>query len=95
MLIDWKSVTYPYQNPSLGFVETLVKGAKTGSVHSVMVRENWIYRDRQFTRINRDDAFADIAARMALPLTMAEAELGILAAGALPFMRQFYKGYLG
>ena len=94
VVIDWKSVTYPYQNPSLGFVETLVQRAKTGSVHSVMVGGNWVYRDRQFTRINRDDVLANIAARMKLPLTPSEVERAQLAARVMPVVREFYKGYL-
>lgn len=95
VLVDWKSVTYPYQHPGVGFVETLVQRAKTGAVDSVMIRGDWVYQHRKFTRVDRDTVLAEIATRMALPLTVPEAERTTMAASVMPHVRRFYEGYLG
>lgn len=94
VLIDWKSVTYPYQSPALSLVEVLVQRAKAAAVHSVMVGGDWVYQDRKFTRIDRDAVLADIAARFARPLSADEVARQALARDVMPHVRQFYRGYL-
>ncbi|GGH17843.1 N-ethylammeline chlorohydrolase [Alsobacter metallidurans] len=94
VLFDWKAVTYPYQSADLGLVETLVQRAKSGAVHSVIIGGDFVYQDRRFTRVNRDAALAEIAARLAAPLTPAEEARRVLAREAMPHVRRFYDGYL-
>ena len=94
VLIDWNAVTYPYQSPALGLVDVLVQRAKAGAVHSVMVGGDWIYRDRKFTRVDRDAVLADIAERFARPLRAEEVERQALARDVMPHVRRFYQGYL-
>ncbi len=94
VLIDWKAVTYPYQSPDLGFVDVLVQRAKAGAVHSVMVGGDWIYQARKFTRVDRDAVLADIAQRLARPLSAEEIERQTLARDVMPHVHRFYQGYL-
>ena len=94
VLLDWKAVTHPYQSPELGLVDVLVQRAKTGSVHSVMVAGEWIYRDRRFTRVDRDAVLTEIADRMAQPLSDEERQRIVFARQLMPQVRQFYQGYL-
>ncbi len=94
VLLDWQAVTYPYQNPGVGFVDVLVHRAKSGAVHSVMVGGNWVYRDRRFTRVDRDEILREIAQRLSLPLSAAEEDRRQLARSVMPHVRRFYDGYL-
>ena len=94
VLVDWHAVTHPYQSPDLGFVDVLVQRAKSGSVHSVMVGGDWVYRDRRFTRVDRDEVLAQIARQLSQPLTEQERERGNLARDVMPHVRRFYDGYL-
>lgn len=94
VLIDWKEVTYPYQSPELGLVDVLVQRAKSGSVHSVMVAGEWVYRDRKFTRVDRDAVLAEIADRMAQPLSADEQQRIVFAQRLMPKVQKFYQGYL-
>ena len=94
VIVDWNEVTYPYQDNNLGFVDVLVQRAKSGSVHSVMIGGNWVYRERRFTRVDREAVLAEIAERLSLPLTPAEIERQIFARNVMPYVSQFYEGYL-
>jgi 5-methylthioadenosine/S-adenosylhomocysteine deaminase len=95
VLIDWQAVTYPYQSPRINFVDVLVGRAKANTVHSVMIDGEWVYRDRRFTRIDRNAVLASIAERLSRPLTRAEEERCVLARAVFPHVRAFYDGYLG
>ena len=59
-----------------------------------MVGCEWVYQDRRFTKVNRDAVLADLAARLAQPLTAAEQERRVLSRDLMPHVRQFYAGYL-
>ena len=94
VLVDWNAVTYPYQDNTSAFVDVLVQRAKSGSVHSVMIGGDWVYRNRSFTRVDREAILSEIAGRLGLPLTSAEQERRILAKDLMPHVRRFYDGYL-
>ena len=94
VLLDWSAVTYPYQSPDLGFVEVLVQRAKSAAVHSVMIGGEWVYRERRFTRVDRDRVLAEIAERLAQPLTAQELARKGLSRDVMPHVRRFYDGYL-
>ena len=94
VLFDWTAVTYPYQDEAIGFVDVLVQRAKAHAVHSVMIGAEWVYRERRFTRIDREAVLAGIAETLARPKTAAEQERIALARDVMPHVRQFYQGYL-
>ncbi|PZU92260.1 MAG: amidohydrolase [Chelatococcus sp.] len=94
VLFDWKDVTWPYQDEAQGFVEVLVQRAKSRAVHSVMIGGEWVYRERRFTRIDRDAVLAEIADALGRPRTPAEQERIALAQAVMPHVRGFYEGYL-
>ena len=94
VLLDWNAVTYPYQSPDLGLVEVLVQRAKSAAVHSVMIGGEWVYRERRFTRVDRDQVLAQIAERLSRPLTAQELARKGLSRDVMPHVRRFYDGYL-
>ncbi len=94
VLLDWRDVTYPYQNADIPLVDVLVQRAKTSAVKSVMVGGEVIYRDGRFTRIDRDAILGEIHARFAAAPTAAEAQRRDFARALFPHVRRFYDGYL-
>jgi 5-methylthioadenosine/S-adenosylhomocysteine deaminase len=94
VLFDWNVVTRPYQHPDIGFVDVLVQRAKTAAIKTVMIAGEVVYADGRFTRLDRDGILAEIGARLARPLTAAEAVRRDLARAVFPHVQMFYDGYL-
>ncbi|MCU4178873.1 amidohydrolase family protein [Bosea sp. BH3] len=94
VLFDWKQVTFPYQDIGLGFVDVLVQRAKAKAVHSVLIGGEWVYRERRFTKVDRDAVLGEIAAMLARPKTQAEQARIALSEAVMPHVRRFYEGYL-
>jgi cytosine/adenosine deaminase-related metal-dependent hydrolase len=94
VMFDWPAVTYPYQDEGLGFVEVLVQRTKAKAVHSVMIAGEFVYRERRFTRLDRDAVLAGLAEALAQPKTPAERDRIALSQALLPHVRRFYDGYL-
>jgi cytosine/adenosine deaminase-related metal-dependent hydrolase len=94
VLFDWTDVVYPYQDDKIGFVDVLVRRAKQHAVHSVMIAGEWVYRERRFTRVDKDHVLARIAEAMAQPKTDAELARITLSESIMPFVHRFYESYL-
>jgi cytosine/adenosine deaminase-related metal-dependent hydrolase len=94
VMFDWPAVTFPYQDEALGFVEVLVQRAKTKAVHSVMIAGEFVYRERRFTKVDREAVLAQLAEALAKPRTLAEQDRMALSQALLPHVRRFYDGYL-
>ncbi|MBX9910517.1 MAG: amidohydrolase family protein [Beijerinckiaceae bacterium] len=94
VLFDWRAVTYPYQDEALPFIDVLVQRAKSGAVDSVMIGGEWVYRERRFTRVDREAVLAGIAEALARPKTAAELERIQLSQAVMPHVRAFYDGWL-
>ncbi len=94
VMFDWPAVTFPYQDDGLGFVEVLVQRAKAKAVHSVMIAGEFVYRERRFTRLDRDAVLAGLAEALAKPKKPAEQDRIALSQALLPHVRRFYDGYL-
>jgi len=94
VMLDWRDVTYPYQNADIPLVDVLVQRARSSAVKSVMVGGEIIYRDGRFTRIDRDAILAEIHARFAAAPSAAEARRREFARALFPHVRRFYDGYL-
>ena len=94
VLLDWHDITYPYQDPALPLVDVIVQRAKTSAVRTVMIAGETVYQDGRFTRIDRGATLAEIAARMAQPLTEAEEKRRQLSRAVFPHVKAFYDGWL-
>lgn len=93
VVLDWRRMTWPYQDPDAGLAEVLVHRARPSAVRTVVVGGETILQDGRFTRLDRDDILAQIAAALAAPPdadTLARKELG---EAVMPFVRGFYEDY--
>ncbi|MBL8702345.1 MAG: amidohydrolase family protein [Alphaproteobacteria bacterium] len=94
VLLDWRAITFPYQNADIPFVDVLVQRAKTGSVRTVLIGGEVVYDEGRFTRVDRDAVLTQIESRYAQPLTATETERRALGQAVFPHVRSFYDGYL-
>jgi cytosine/adenosine deaminase-related metal-dependent hydrolase len=90
VLLDWRAVTWPWQDPDMPLVDVLVRRARSGAVRTVMIGGEVVYDDGRFTRVDRDAVLAAIAQDMQRPDTEAEARLRRLSRRLLDPVARFY-----
>ncbi|UWQ19104.1 amidohydrolase family protein [Jannaschia sp. M317] len=93
VLVDWKAVTQPWQDPAIGMVDVLIRRARSGAVKTVLIGGEVVFDRGQFTRIDRDEIHAAINRALNRPDTPAEAARREMAAAALPIVRAFYSDW--
>lgn len=94
VVLDWNDVSYPYQQEDVPLVDVLIQRAKTSAVKTVMISGEVVYSDGRFTLVDHDAVLAEIAAKLAMPLSSAEEERRLLARSVMPHVRRFYEGYI-
>jgi cytosine/adenosine deaminase-related metal-dependent hydrolase len=94
VLLDWRSVTYPWQDPALPLVDVLVRRAKAGAVETVMIGGNVVYREGRFVNVDRAEALAEIAPSLNRADASTEAERRALAQSLLQPVKKFYDGWV-
>jgi 5-methylthioadenosine/S-adenosylhomocysteine deaminase len=90
----WDSLAAPYLDPLIPVVDAVLLRAKAEGVETVMIGGEVVMRDRRFIRVDREAALAELAAQLALPLRPEEERRRTLARDILPYVRDFYAGYL-
>ena len=93
VLVDWRQIAFPYLDRDVPVVDAVVQRARTSGVQTVVVGGEVILRDGKFTRIDKEEALKELAARLNVPLRPAEERRRKLAGALFPHVRQFYDGY--
>ncbi len=93
-VLDWRDITWPYQDAATPLIDTIVMRAKTRAVETVMVAGETIYHQGRFTRLDRDAILAEIAEAFARPLTEAEEARRRLSEAVFPQVKAFYDRWL-
>ncbi len=93
VLIDWRSVSFPYLDVETPVLDAVIQRAKTSAVRTVLVGGEVIYDNGRFTRIDRDAALQQLSDLLQRDLTDAEEERRQLAKQVLPHVKAFYDGY--
>lgn len=96
VIMDWQHIAYPYLDSDVPIVDALVHLARDTGVETVLVAGEPIMRDRQFTRLNKADVLAELAASLSLPLRPEEERRRQLSKRLFPHVKKFYadEGYL-
>ncbi len=94
VIMDWKTLTHPYQDSALSVIDVLVQRARTNAVQSVMIGGEVVYADGCFTRLDRATVLDEIAALLKRPLTEAEHQRQDLSRAVFPHVKAFYDGWL-
>jgi 5-methylthioadenosine/S-adenosylhomocysteine deaminase len=93
-LMSWTSVSYPYLDPLIPIVDAVLQRAKTEGVETVMIGGEVVMQDRRFLRVDREAALKELAEQMAMPLKPDELRRREMSREILPYVRDFYAGYL-
>ncbi len=93
-ILDWREVTWPYQDRGTPLIDVIVLRAKAKAVETVMVAGEAIYHEGRFTRIDREAVLAAIAEAFERPLTETEEARRRMAAAVFPHVKAFYDRWL-
>ncbi len=93
-ILDWHTITWPYQDAATPLIDVIVMRAKAQAVETVMVAGEVIYHEGKFTRIDRDAILAELAEAFARPLSEAEEARKHLAAAIFTHVKAFYDKWL-
>jgi cytosine/adenosine deaminase-related metal-dependent hydrolase len=93
VMVPWKSIAYPFLDPDVSILDAIVQRA-TGTVDTVVVAGEPILRGGRFTRIDKEAALEELAARMRRAPSDADAAARTLARRLMPYARAFYDTYL-
>ena len=90
VLLDWRSVTHPWQDPAIPLVDVLVRRAKAGAVETVMIGGSIVYSEGNFLNVNRATTLGEISTSLDRSDTPAEAGRRALAHRLMEPVRRFY-----
>jgi len=94
VLLPWRSLAAPYLDPATDPIDAVVHRARASAVDTVMVAGEVVLRSGRFTRVDRDAAMEELAARLRAPLSAEEEGRRALARAVFPHVRRFYDGWL-
>ena len=96
VVMSWRDIAYPFLDLDIdvSVVDAIIHRAKTTGVKTVLVAGEPILRDGRFTRLDKNAALAELAETLAGPATNDEIRRTALSRDVLPYVKQFYDGYL-
>ncbi len=94
VLLDWQTVTRPWQDPAIPLVEVLIRRAKTTAVATVLIGGEVVYHEGRFTRIDWDQILNEITRVLGQPATEDELALRRLSQDLIDPVSRFYEGWL-
>lgn len=94
VLINWKTATYPFQDPDIPMLDAVIQRAKTSAVDAVYIDGELVYAEGRFTRIDRDQVLTEIAETLSRPRTPDEVARRELGNAVFPHVKSFYDGYI-
>lgn len=94
VIMDWNSIAEPYLEHGVPVVDALVYRARSSGVETVIVEGECIYRDRRFTRIDKDAAIAELKASLACPPSADDLKRRQFSEALWPPALAFYRNYL-
>ena len=94
VLLNLQNIEEPYLAPEVSVVDAVVHRGRSIDVDTVMVDGEIVMRDRQLTKIDKDDLYKELKKALDRPLTAQEAERRDLSRQVEPHLRKFYEGTL-
>ncbi|MDG4650178.1 amidohydrolase family protein [Roseibacterium sp. SDUM158017] len=93
VLLDWRAVTWPWQDPEMPLVDVLVRRARAGAVATVLIGGEIVYDEGRFTRVDRDSVLQSVAIDLQRPDTPQEAKLRALSRRLIDPVARFYRDW--
>lgn len=93
VVLDYRRMREPFTAEAISPLDTLIYRAKAAHVSATIIEGRVVYRDGRFTYVDRDDAFARLAADLDRPDTSLEAARAAFSARILPHIEDFYRDW--
>ncbi len=93
VVLDYEAMAYPHLSPDTDPVSALIYRAKTQHVHATMIEGRVVYRDGQFTFVDRDATLKALHDDLARPPSEAERMRAELSRKLLPHLKEFYRDW--
>lgn len=94
VIFDYKKVTYPFQDENIPPLDVLIHRAKTKDVHEVIIDGETVFKEGNFTKVDKDLVLEQIHQALANPRDQDELERHKLREQVFPFVERFYANYL-
>ena len=94
VILDWKKVTWPWQDPDMPLIDVILRRAKAGAVERVIVAGKLIYDEGRFVSVDRDAVLQQIALELSDPASESEARRGLLGKSLIEPVRNFYRDWI-
>ena len=91
VLVDLDHITEPYLDPETNPVDALLYRGKGGGVDTVIVDGEVLLRDRELTRVNKDEVWAELKSRLSEDLKPYEVQRKEVARRLVPYIQKFYE----
>ena len=94
VLLNLQNIEEPYLDPGVSVVDAVVHRGRNIDVETVMVDGEVVMRDRQLTKIDKEDLYKELKKALDRPLSAEELERRELSRLVEPHLRRFYEGTL-
>lgn len=94
VIVNWPSLAEPFLDPRVAPLDALVNRARSGSVETVLIGGEVVFRDGRFANVDEQSALAELRDRMARPPDEAERRRRDMAHRVMPYVRAVYDDYL-
>lgn len=94
VLLDWRAVTWPWQDPEIPLIDVLVRRARPSAVATVMIGGDVVYEENRFVRVDREAVLETIARDLGQPETDVDARMRQLSRGLIGPVSKFYRNWL-
>jgi cytosine/adenosine deaminase-related metal-dependent hydrolase len=95
VLVKWERIAYPYLDQNIQVMDGLVHRGRPSAVDAVLVGGEVVFRDGQFTRVNKEEMLQQFAASLRVPLLPHEERRRRFARSLLPYVKRFYESWIG
>lgn len=93
VLLNWETVTRPWQDPAQPLVDVILRRARREAVETVLIGGAVVYHEGQFPRIDRKDIHDQITEMLKKDTNSDRHARQELATAALPVIEEFYRSW--
>ena len=93
LLFDADAIGFPGISPDVPVLDALLRRGRPAHLHAVIVGGEVVLKEGAFTRVDRDAALAEFAAKLRAPLTATEQRNRRLGLELMEYAKQVYADY--
>ena len=94
VLLNWRGITWPYQDNDIPLLDVILRRAKPSSVKTVIIRGEIVYEDGKFLKVDYKKILEQIHHDLSRKDTLNELSLRDVSRNILPTIENFYSRWL-